>query len=522
MHKVLGSWYSLVLLVLIVGCFLPGFKALWEVYSSFWLLENALAAGVIILLFGLAIWKYGLKKSGDEEVFPGLSICLFFLSLCTAFLLNNYLGGFEVISPILAYSAIYCWLGFWLKPTFWKRGFFVLFLLILTLPILERLQKFIGFPLRLLTANIVSFLLEIMGVAHIPNSTVIMTENYATTIDLPCSGVKSIYFGSVILLAIYFLQQVRISLKSIGLAGLFFLLLIVFNIWRVFSLVYVYGVLHLIEAGDSVHVFLGVLGFIVSCFVLWQGSTYLKNESELSLLKSNKKTIVVPLSQRNTFTICIVMLLLTIFLTQTLIKTPRKNMTVTQESITFSLPQAQISEIPFSEKEKTLFFSTDVSYAAKHEVSWKQKQLSLLVVKSSSARTHHDPELCLQGLGYQLVNDETILLSGAHIKKLEIKTADDANSTTGIVYYWYVSADKTITDYSERVWEEIKKPDQNWVLVEIAVVKSQEPTNAELEELVNEVTSEVRKQVISLTSPTALTTQTSDSPGYSHQSGLRS
>ena len=503
MYNLLKKWSALLLAPLIIWCFLSGFRELWQTYSSFWLFENALAAGVIVLLYGMAIWKYGLKKDKDEENFPGLIISLGILIICGSLLLNNFLGGFQVLSPILAYFVLYCWLGFWLKPSFWKRSVFVFVLLILTLPILERLQKFIGFPLRLITAKIVSFLLQLVGVGNIPNSTVIMTENYATTIDLPCSGVKSLYFGGVILLAVYFLQQIRLSIKSIILAFLFFALLVFFNIWRVFGLVYVYGVLHLLEAGDSIHVFLGITGFVVSCLFLWYGSDYLR-KTQSSKPKLSFRTLhfegLARLSKwfnpGNTLKLCATILIVTGILTHTLLKTPDKRVSAAEQSISFSSPNTISSVIPFSDKEKTLFLNTDVTFASKYALKWKQKDLSLLLVKSTSARSHHDPELCLQGLGYRLLHEQTISFSDAQIKQIEIQTSDDLHSQTGVVYYWYVSKDKIITDYSERVWEQFHRPNQEWVLVELVISKPQEPTQEELKGLFNELTTSVRTQLL--------------------------
>ena len=509
MYNVLKKWGAIFLAPLIVWCFLPGFQELWQTYSNFWLFENALAAGVIVLLYVVAVWKYELKKSKNEENFPGLFISFGILSICGSLLVNNYLGGFQVLPPILAYCAVYCWLGFWLKPSFWKRSAFVFMLFILTLPVLERLQKFVGFPLRLVTAKIVSFLLQLVGVGNISNSTVIMTENYATTIDLPCSGVKSLYFGGIILLAVYFLQQIKLSIKSIILAFLFFALLVFFNIWRVFGLVYVYGVLHLLEAGDSIHVFLGITGFVVSCLFLWYGSDYVK-KTENSQPKFSRKAIsfaqIVPFkglahvskwfNQGNTATICAITLIVTGVLTNTYIKKPDKKIAPIEQSISFSIPNTVSSVVPFSEKEKTLFLNTDVTFASKYALKWKQKDLNLLLVRSTSARSHHDPELCLQGLGYRLLHEQTILFSDAQIKEIEIQTSDDPHSPTGEVYYWYVSKDTIITDYSERVWEQFRQPNQEWVLVELIISKSQQPTKEKLNELFKELTTSVRRQLL--------------------------
>lgn len=473
--------------------FLTGFKEIWQTYSSFWLFENALTAFVIISLYIFFVIKHGLQKNEKENNFPGEIIGGGIFIICAILLLNNFFGGFQIVPPILAYLAIYFYLGFWLKPSFWKRSIFVFILLILTLPILERLQKFIGFPLQLMTAKIVSFLLQLVGAGHVSNSTVIMTENYATTIDLPCSGVNSIYSGGIILLAIFFLERIKLSLKSIVLTCSFFALLIFFNIWRVFALVYVYGILNFIEIGNSIHIFLGVTGFLASCLLLWYGSGYCQKSVEPSskILKKSPNLF----SRKSTIKFSLLILIITGILTNTIIKTPAKKQTNNNQSVAFKIPNAQLKLVPFNEKEKTLFFNSDVIFSSKYNLKWKQKNMGLLLVKSKSARTHHDPELCLQGLGYRLISQESKTIDGNRIKQIEIQTSDDFDSPLATVYYWYVSKDRIIIDYSERVWEQFNNPNQEWVLVELSFFNSQKPEDQELGGLINLITTSTRSQL---------------------------
>jgi exosortase O len=503
MHNVFRVVGGLLLAPLIVWCFYPGFVELYQTYSSFWLYENTVAAAVVVLLYAIFSWKFGLNKKSEDKDFPGLLICMLLLSACMGLILNNFLGGFQIILPILTYLAIYSWLGFWLTPVFWKRSIFIVVLLILTLPILERLQKFIGFPLRLLTAKIVSFLLQLAGAGTISNATVIMTENYATTVDLPCSGVKSIYFGGIILFVIGFLQELTVSIKLIILSILFFALLVFFNIWRVFGLVYVYGVLNLIEIGDTIHIFLGVFGFIVSCVCLWYGSEYIKNTKDRNEKKFAENTRLPMIrgisrwfNRSNTILVCVSLVLITSLLTKTTSLSISSQAEFTHESATFVFPSAVLSQIPFSEKEETLFLHTDVTFAGKYSLHWQNKDISLLLVTSNSARSHHDPELCLQGLGYRLIGQETITLGDDHIQQITIQTAKQHDSVQADVYYWYVNKDKTITDYSQRVWEQFRQPNQEWVLVELAVLDSQKLTQEELTKLFMELTAAVRVQLL--------------------------
>jgi exosortase O len=496
----------LILLALIVVVFLPGFQELWQTYTRFWLFDNALAAAVILLGFGGLLlshikknWPFDFAKNFKNVWALGLLIIA-----CAGLVTNNALSGFQVVPPILCYLIVYAWLGLVVTPAFWKKSFPVCLLLILTLPILERLQRFIGFPLQIFTAKVVSVLLQFLGANHVSASTIILTENYATTIDIPCSGIKSLYFGVVIMLGGFFLQQLRLSWKSLLLALSFLSLLIFFNTWRVFALVYVYGVLHLQQAGDAIHVSLGVVGFGVSCFLLWLGASIVSKDQP-PLQKKVKpsslprlqviSSLIHHLSFWQFFLFWISILLFTAVATQVFF--PLRPKPVQQHSnLTFELAGTVLTPLPFTAKEETLFAHPEISFAQKYVVEWQaQKQISLLLVKSNSARSYHDPELCLQSLGYRLLKNEVELVNSQPIKHLEVTTVDGTNQS-GSVYYWYVSRQKMITDYSQRIWAQLEQPTAEWVLIEVALKDSPRLTQPQLEQLFGTITESVRQQLL--------------------------
>ena len=443
---------------------------MFQIYTRPWFFDNTLAAFTILALFFFLARKQINLKTCPKILSPAFSI------LSLILILNNYLGNFQIISPILAYLAVYLFLGLILNFHFWQKSFSIFILLILTLPILERLQKFIGFPLRLLTADLVSLLFQIIGVNHLSQSAIIITENHATTIDLPCSGVKSIYFGAIFLLVSFLLNRVRLSFKSVFVAIAFFILLFFFNFWRVFSLTYIYSVLKLPWVGDGIHLALGLIGFVVSCLFLWLQSQ--KLSSPLPVVKTSSTTPCSPKS-------IIIILSATIILSRLFASPPPAPTSL--QNIPFSLPKITLNPIPLTAKEQSLFFSPNVSLASKYQFVWRDKNISLFLVKSKSARSHHDTQICLQSLGYKLENEENIMVGSHFIKQIEIDP--------GFAYYWYQSQNDIIADYSERVWQQFSKPNQDWVLVEFLVPKSQQPTPAELSQLFLLLTSSLNSQL---------------------------
>ncbi len=499
MSKINRSFAWLLLLPVLVWCFSPGFVEMKTIYTSFWLRENAIVAVIVVSIFSVVAFRFGRGADSKDSYWL---IFFGFVVSCLGLVLNNILGGFQIVPPILVYIALYSWIGMFLVPQFWRRSTFVLILLILTLPVLERVQKFVGFPIRVLTAQVVSVLLRLMGTGNVSQSTVILTENYATTIDLPCSGVKSLYFGLIFLVVSSFIQQVRLSLKSVLIAVTFFLLLIFFNIWRVFGLVYVYGVLRLSEAGDMIHLFLGIFGFVASCVFLWFANEYFVQKkspaffsffklSSFSLLYSKK---LPSLHFNQLLMLCSFVFVVTAIATKHVFTIAYHSEIIPdQEMINFSFPGSTLHVIPFSDKEQTLFFHKEVTFASKYSLVWQEeKQLSLLLVKSSSARVHHDPELCLQGLGYQLTEISAVSVDDQSVNSLQIKTANSAHADSAQVYYWYTSRDQVIADYSQRVWSSMQHPDQDWVLVEVIVRESDHLTTEELQTLFRQLNDAVR------------------------------
>lgn len=477
------NWYDYLLIPLFLLYFYPGILSLWVTYTSKEFYENGIGFVFVTAIFILTIIRSrgSIETSSGNKVIPFVS----FIVVLVLNTLNSLYFRFSILPPILFFLGCFCLLGFYLEYRFWKRSLFIFLILILTLPLLERVQKFLGFPIRLVTANIVSFVLQFFGIGNVSRSAVIVTENHATSIDLPCSGVKSIYTGALFMLAVYYLQRVRISMKLLAITLMFFAALLFFNTWRVFSLVYIYDVLDMKSFGDTVHVFLGVVGFLASCIFLWVATNRLASTrllertvklNYLSITKYSKPILVLILS----------FLLVTnwLFVKQPPISTVQ----TTQIVDSFQLEDAVLSELQFTDREKSYFVNSDVEFSKKFSgITANGQAFSLLVVSSKSARTHHDPEVCLQGLGYEINDSEILQTDEVRLRRLILNDRKDQ------VLYWYVGSDKNLLDYSERVWEEVTNPQQTWVLVIVGFTNSIDVGNSDISNLIQEINSESKK-----------------------------
>lgn len=468
--------YALLLLFLLY--FQSGIVSLWSTFYSPEFYENGIAFLLVTSIFAATVYKSRHSKNLPESFLPFITL----LIVVTLNTINIFFFKFSIIPSVLFLLGTYAILGFYIEKYLWRRSVFIFLILILTLPLLERVQKFLGFPIRLITADIVRYLLQILGIGTISKSAVIISENHATSIDLPCSGVKSIYTGALFMLAVYYLQKVRLTWKLCAISVVFFIALLFFNTWRVFSLVYIYDILEMHEFGDSIHVVMGVFGFIASCSILWfLTKKYGESRGDsgglgrLGKLGDGMKKILVALFS--------VLIAVNFFFVK---EQPVSSVQKIEKP--FVLESVSLSELPFTGREESYFVNSDVEYSKKFSGLTKTGlQFSLLVVSSKSARTHHDPEICLQGLGYTISNSEILQIDSLKVRKLSL------NDNTAQVFYWYVGKNKNLLDYSERVWEEVKNPKQSWTLIMVGFNEPVDVGRDSVGNLLNQINSKAKQ-----------------------------
>ena len=157
--------------------------------------NQILLVGVIILiLWQVRVGQYRPRLDALPQFYtPALALVL--ISSVLYLLVERYLD-INTFSTSLFGLATYGLLGLWMRPDYWRAGLPAALLLIGALPFGEHLQTFIGYPVRLLTAEIVRAGLIRVGVGEISGqalgvNTILVFESGITKVDLPCSGVKS-------------------------------------------------------------------------------------------------------------------------------------------------------------------------------------------------------------------------------------------------------------------------------------------------------------------------------------------
>ena len=118
-------------------------------------------------------------------------------------------------------------MGFWMAPRNWWRGLPACLLLVVALPFGEQVQTFIGFPMRVTTAVLISDILALAGAEHLNVFTILLFENGVMQVDLPCSGVKSLWTGLLFLLAATCIERRPINLRWLMTVLVFVFLLFI-------------------------------------------------------------------------------------------------------------------------------------------------------------------------------------------------------------------------------------------------------------------------------------------------------
>jgi exosortase/archaeosortase family protein len=68
-------------------------------------------------------------------------------------------------------------------------------LAVLSLPVVSSLQFYAGFPLRVVTAQLSTWLLQAVGFAAERNGTAMLVEGRLVIVDAPCSGVQMVWMA---------------------------------------------------------------------------------------------------------------------------------------------------------------------------------------------------------------------------------------------------------------------------------------------------------------------------------------
>jgi len=385
---------------------------------------------------------------------------LFFFGLSgIIYLLNDYFLLINVFSIVLFSIGIFALLGLYF-PEKWIQGMFIPFLVIINvLPIGYYLDMYIGFPIRLITTDIVKNFTNLLGFSTITSETILFIESRASKIDLSCSGIRSLWAGLLFYFLMSWINKVRINLKWLIALIIFILVIISFNIFRVSTIIIIDSIFKKPALADLLHEPLGIIGFILICGMFFIFFKFSFNKSE----KVEKKGI--RFNNIPAFFILIFIVILILF------HQPKQLAEKIYEEIQFKLPSSFITEkTEFTEIEKNLFENHQGLFSNKINFRYNNINGTMIIVLSKSWRSHHNPKFCLEGSGIKINNQTTYCIN----KDFPINLCN-ANSEKITATFWFQNKNFVTENYSARIWSDFIKKNNRWAMITIVFNKSFKP-----------------------------------------------
>jgi exosortase O len=385
-----------------------------------------------------------------------------------SYLLAERFLDINTLSASLFGLATYGLVGLWMSPRRWLAGLPAALLLIGTLPFGEHMETFIGYPMRIATARIIQEGLHAVGISSVGVDTILVLESGLAQVDIPCSGIKSLWTGMLFLIAATWIERSAINVRWFVIAAIMGALLFVANVARVGMLVLIGQVAGLDLMAELVHVPLGVLAFGLVCGVV------------LLLIKTQKTSeyyspprIVPSTAQQYESNgmlkrpVWLAPLLSVGVASMAILYTPRPQPVMAQAAIDWNFPtQLQVQVDPLSPVLFEWVTNDGAEFADRWDFTYSDKtghiHGSLMFLTSTTWRGQHRPERCFEVQGITVEAAQTIYFGDEFSAQMVLVSGGPRQATA---LYWLQSGDRATDDFATRIWSDLGAERQPWVLV---------------------------------------------------------
>lgn len=433
----------------------------------------------VLFLIAVRIRRDGVRLRFDPT--PRLASLPLLLALggSLLYLAVERLLDVNTLSASLFILATYGLLGLWWAPRRWRQGLPATLLLIGVLPFGEHLQTFAGYPMRILTAQLVRDGLWAVGVQSIGIDTILVFENGISHVDLPCSGVRSLWAGMVFLVAASWVEGRPLNVRWLLVASLFTSLLLIANLLRVGVLVVVGQVAGWRLAAEMLHVPLGVLGFVAACAVV---VLLLRLTNPPANPAQNVRFVGSP-ARPPAQPIWLAPLLIGAILGMALLYQPRPASGLAHSAAVWRFPLELATEpLPLKPAELEWLAQDGAESPERRRFVWRGVTGSVLLIPSMSWRAHHNPERCFAASGLGITLSHTHLVTPMFPARW-LTLGDRASAGQQSATYWFQSAERTTDDYATRIWADLALERQRWVLVAVLFDQQVDPHAPEIADL---------------------------------------
>ena len=445
--------------------FRPVYSYLGIIFTRQEFRTNQIVLVAVLALVIVQVRKGGLRlrPGALPQLYPPALILA--LGGAIFFILAERFLDINTLSATLFGLASYGLLGLWMNPSSWLAGLPAALLLIGALPFGEHLDTFVGYPLRIATARLVSQGLAGLGVPNLGVDTILIFENGISQVDSPCSGIKSLWTGTLFLLAATWIERRPLNRRWLLAALAFFSLLLIANLLRVTLLVLIGQIANWRLVAQMLHVPLGVIGFIAACgaalvMLRWAGSPESSTESD------PPEEAPASLARPTWLAPGLVLTLLSL----ALLYTPRPQSVAAATPVTWTFSQDLHTSIwPLSQRQLDWLTSASAEgnvVPSRWRFEFGELRGSLLFVTSDTWRAQHRPERCFTVYGLEVQQSIPILAGDDFpLRWLTLGQGDDQAIYSAA--YWLQSSDRITEDYAARIWDDLTPQNQPWVLVTV-------------------------------------------------------
>lgn len=381
----------------------------------------------------------------------------------------------SLLSASCAIAALYGVFGLYVSPGRWRRARGGALLLLAALPFADQADHYLGFGLRVATANVVADLLAGQGAAPIAAQSILVLERGVADVEAACSGLGSVWAGALLLLGLAFAQRRRIDVTFLVALAVQCALLFAGNVVRITALVTLTHGYQAPALAEIVHQPLGVLAFALAGLA---GALVLLRRPAAARRRRRPRWPgrVAPGFAAG----AVVAMAALVGLTH-----ERRALAATNPPrLRIEVEGAVRTEaLPLSAQERALFerWGAPDATQLRLEAPYPQGDLrgAAVFVPAASWRAHHPPALCLKGAGHQLDAPRPTRIGEVHA----VHSTTNRGAHTAV--YWFQAEGRTTAALLERIEDGVLGAGQPWVLVTLVVDGSVPADDPRLEDLVH-------------------------------------
>lgn len=431
---------------------------------------NLIILGIVFVALAIQLWRNQLFQLESLTPQFKLSPLLLMFGGEIIAIIIKWTIAIPQLSLLCFILASYGLLGLFINSQTWQKNLVLAIITACILPFAIAFDSGLGFPLRVITAHIVAEFLSMWHLSAISSHDIILMENGIAQVDLPCSGMKSLWTGTVFLLGATWLENRRLGFAWLLLACTNIFFLVIANLARIFTLVLLVEVFQQKQIAEVLHLPLGVIGFIWAIIFTW-----------ILLQKIPRQNETLPvITTSNSAKLNLNWLLTIVFVLGIIGQiTPFLSPATALNSIQLPPEIAVTENLALSETESNFFANSGNPLVEKVRFQSANLSGSMLLVASNTWHSHHPPELCFVGNGLKVDRMESQLMNNKiHARWLSLE--NNQLSAT----YWFQSSQETTDNFISRIWEDITHSNKTWVLVSVLFDNSPNSTDNEVQHLI--------------------------------------